>query len=234
MSTVSTKQLSVAREASKEYSKALKRLEKEDSAGAIKHLERAVEISPHFSAAWNHLGTIAYMSRQPSRARNCFKQAVEHDPDSYAALVNLGAALLALGILDEAIKVNSRAVGLRGDEPLARSQLGLTYLKLGRLDEAEKELKLAKQLAPEHFSSPQLTLAEIYHRRDDFAAVASEIKEYLRYHPDSPAAPRLTLQLQAARDRIRRDGAKQSPNPPPGAEPLTPGQGSARSSDRSE
>ena len=200
--TVSTKQLSVKRDALKHYARALKRLEKEDSAGAIKHLEKAVEISPHFASAWNHLGTIAYMSRQHARARQYFDKALEHDPDSYAAMVNLGAVLLALGRLEEALETNARAAGLRAEEPLARSQLGLSYLRLGRLQEAEEQLKLAKKLEPGHFSSPQLTLAEIYHRRQDFAAVAAAIEEFLRYHPDSPAAERLQKRLQAARDRL--------------------------------
>ena len=203
--TVSTKQLSVKKDALKHYSRALKRLEKEDSRGAIEHLEKAVEISPHFSSAWNHLGTIAYMSRQLDRARQCFDKALEHEPDSYPALVNLGATLFALGELEEALEANARAARLRPEEPLARSQLGLCYLKLGHLQEAEEQLKLAKNLDPGHFSGPQLTLAEIYRRRRDFAAVVAEIEEFLRYHPDAPAAERLQKRLQVARDMLSRN-----------------------------
>ncbi len=200
--TVSTKQLSVKRSALKHYARALKRLEKEDSAGAIKHLEKAVEISPHYSSAWNHLGTIAYMSRQHARARQYFGKALEHEPDSYPALVNLGAVLLALDKREEALETNLRAAQLGPEEPLARSQLGLCYLRLDRLQEAEEQLKLAKKLDPGHFSGPQLTLAEIYRRRRDFAAVAAEIEEFLRYHPDSPAAEQLRKRLQVTRDLL--------------------------------
>ena len=200
--TVSTKQLSVARDALKQYGKALKRLEKEDLAGAVKHLEKAVEISPHYAGAWNHLGTIAYMSRQHDRAEECFTKALEHDPNSYAALVNLGAALGALGKLEKALEANGQAVELRSEEPLARSQLGLTYFHLERLEEAEEQLKRAKKLDPGHFSSPQLTLAEIYRRRQDLAAEAAELEEFLRYHPDSPVAGQLAERLQAIRDRL--------------------------------
>ena len=200
--TVSTKQLSVKPAALKHYVQALQRLEKEDSAGAIKHLEKAVEISPHYSAAWNHLGTIAYMSRQHARARHYFGKALEHDPDSYPALVNLGAVLLALGKLEEALETNAQAARLRTEEPLARSQLGLCYLRLGRLEDAEEQLKLVKKLDPGHFSSPQLTLAEIYRRRRNFGAVAAEIEEFLRYHPDSPRAEQLQKRLQVTRDML--------------------------------
>ena len=202
--TVSTTQLSVKTDALEHYSRALKRLEKEDSAGAIKHLEKAVEISPHFSSAWNHLGTIAYMSRQHARAQQCFDKALEHAPDSYPALVNLGATLLALGKLEEALVTNARAVSLRAEEPLARSQLGLCYLRLGRPQEAEEQLKLAKKLDPGHFSGPQIALAEIYRRRRDFAAVAAEIEEFLRYHPDSPRTAQLQKRLQVTRDMLRQ------------------------------
>ena len=67
----------------------------------------------------------------------------------------------------------------------------------------EKELaKLVKKLDPGHFSSPQLTLAEIYRRRRDFGAVAAEIEEFLRYHPDSPRAEQLQKRLQVTRDML--------------------------------
>ena len=200
--TVSTTQLSVKTDALKQYARALKRLEKEDSAGAIKHLEKAVEISPHFSSAWNHLGTIAYMSRQHARAQQCFDTALEHAPDSYSALVNLGATLIALGKLEEALDTNFRAARLRPEEPLARSQLGLCYLRLGSLQKAEEQLRLAKKLDPGHFSGPQMALAEIYRRRQDFTAVAAEIEEFLRYHPDSPRAEQLQKRLQVAREML--------------------------------
>ena len=112
------------------------------------------------------------------------------------------ALLAQFPMLEEALEANARAARLRPEEPLARSQLGLCYLKLGHLQEAEEQLKLARNLDPGHFSGPQLTLAEIYRRRRDFAAVVAEIEEFLRYHPDAPGAERLQKRLQVARDML--------------------------------
>ena len=70
--TVSVQQLSVSRNARREYTKAGERLEKRDVPGAIEHLQKAVELCPQFPAAWNQLGTIAYLSKEPREGGRIF------------------------------------------------------------------------------------------------------------------------------------------------------------------
>jgi Tfp pilus assembly protein PilF len=53
---------------------------------AVRRLERAVEIAPGYSAAWNDLGTIAYRSKQYPRAEECFRKSLAADPASYSAV----------------------------------------------------------------------------------------------------------------------------------------------------
>ena len=104
----------------------------------MKHLERAVAIAPQFANAWNNLGTIAYQTQKYSRAEECFREALEQDPDSYEPLVNLGGVLINLHKLDEAWSYNVNAVLARPNDALANAQLGMTYFESGAPELAEK------------------------------------------------------------------------------------------------
>lgn len=188
---VSAKQLAIPENAKKEYERAQSRLEKHDVAGAVRHLKKAVEIAPAYSAAWNYLGTIAYQSREYTQACDYFQEALKHEPEAYAPRVNLGGALLALGRVREALEYNREAVRMRPDDALAHSQLGQNYFQLGQLELATQHLKKAKSLDVAHFSFPQLLLAEIYRLKKDEAAMREELREFLHYHPDSDYAPQI-------------------------------------------
>lgn len=188
---ISARVLSIPDNARREYAEALKALALPDVPAAIAHLRRAVEIAPQFAEAWNHLGTIAYQTRDFAEAERCFRQALDQDPAAFEPLVNLGGALLALNQTEEALKYNTYAVISRPNDALAQSQLGMSYLAAGNLELAQKHLELATQLDPAHFSHPQLMLAEIYLRRKQPKAAAGELEEFLKYHPDAPNAEKI-------------------------------------------
>jgi len=196
---VSRAELSVPGEARQLYDKAVQYLGRRDTQGAVDCLKKAVEISPTYASAWNHLGTIAYQTGQYREAEDYFRKALAQEPGHYAALVNLGGALLAEGKFDESLVANQRAAKARPDDPLAHSQLGLSYFYLGNDGEAETQLQQAKALEAGHYSSPQLFLAEIYVRRNQPLAAAAEIEEYLRLHPDSDKATELRKSLDSLR-----------------------------------
>ena len=182
---VSLRGLAIPGSARKEYSRAEKRLNTHDIDGAIRHLERAVELAPQFTAAWNFLGTIAYQSARYEQAEKYFRVALRHEPGAYSPVVNLGGTLLSLRRFDEAMKYNQYAAAERPDDALANSQLGQNYFFLGDFDKALKYLREAKRLDPSHFSQPQLILAEIHLRRGETAQAVEELKDLLARHPDS-------------------------------------------------
>lgn len=188
---VSLNQLTIPGKAKKEYRDAIKKLEKKDTSGAVKHLERAVSIAPHYSEAWNRLGTISFVSREYGKAEKYFKKALEHDPDSFSPVVNMGAALYALGRIEESLVYNKKAVSLDPRDPLANSQLGLSYLALKMHPEAEDHLLKCKSLDPAHFSHPQVTLAELYRQLGDLEGMLRELNEFIYYHPDDDKVPGL-------------------------------------------
>ncbi|MBI3940675.1 MAG: tetratricopeptide repeat protein [Acidobacteria bacterium] len=197
--TVVASQLSVPVKARDLYQKARARLGKHDVAGAVEYLKKATDLAPQYAEAWNNLGTIAYQTQDYRGAERYFREALSHEPNAFAPLVNLGGALLSQGRAKEAQPINLQAVKVRPDDSLAHSQLGQTYYLLGQLDDAERHLKQAKVLDPGHFSFPQLVLAELYKRRQDYNAMAAELEEFLRRHPDSPSAQAVRTSLDWAR-----------------------------------
>ncbi len=195
-SKVSTSELSIPESARHEYEEAERRLARRDVAVAIAHLENAVRTAPQFSAAWNSLGTIAYQTRQYPRAEECFRKALEENSTAYEPLVNLGGALLTEGKADDALPYNRDAVRSRPNDALSNAQLGMNYAALGNLDLAQHYLEIAKRIDPSHFSYPQLTLARIHLKRNERAAAAEELRDFLARHPDSPQAAQARKQLQ--------------------------------------
>jgi tetratricopeptide (TPR) repeat protein len=196
---VSTRELAIPDRARREYADAEQRLGRRDVPGAVAHFERAVELAPRFSEAWNHLGTIAYQSRDYNRAESCFRKALEDDPGAFQPLVNLGGVSLNLSKFNEALQYNLYAALTRPNDALANSQLGMSYFYLGNLDLAQKYLTAATRIDPAHFSHPQLILAEIALRRRDRAAAAGELEAFLQYHPDAPEAPAIKEKLAQLR-----------------------------------
>jgi len=188
---VSVAELSVPKQAWREYEEADKSLSHRDIAAAQKRLERAVEIAPGFTMAWNHLGTIAYQTRQYPAAEGYFRKALTADPAAFEPLVNLGGVLINLGKYDEALGANLDAVRARPRNALANSQLGMAYYYTGNLDQALKYLTTAKQIDPAHFSHPQMLLAQIHMRRTERAAAADELEDLLKQHPDLPEAAKI-------------------------------------------
>jgi tetratricopeptide (TPR) repeat protein len=183
-STVSMAELAVPDKARREYANAQKKLAQRNTAGAMAHLERAIEIAPDFAAAWNNLGTIAYQTRRYKEAEVYFRRGLQADPGAYEPLVNLGGVLLNLNKVEEALKYNLYAVLTRPGDALANSQLGMTYFEVGNLDLARKYLEAAKRLDAAHFSHPQLLLTEIHLRQGRKEAAAAELEHFLEHHPD--------------------------------------------------
>ena len=206
--TVSWRQLFIPPPASREYRRAEERLEERDVDRAIQHLEKAIEHAPHFSAAWNLLGTIAYQSQRYARAEQCFQEALELDPSFYPPLVNLGGALLALERAEDALTFNLQAVRARPGDALAHSQLGHNYFMLGRLGEAEQHLKKSKSLDPRHFSLPRLLLAEICDFRGDYQSAAVELRDFLRHHPGWRDAVSVARMLEEVESQMRKTSSE--------------------------
>jgi Flp pilus assembly protein TadD len=198
---VSIHELAVPDAARREYQRAEKALGRRDAGQAERHLKRALELAPRFSAAWNELGTIAYQAGRYQDAESDFRTALQCDPGAYAPLVNLGGVLLNLSCWKEALEYNRLAVLRNPSDALANSQLGIACFYAGQIALAERYLRAAKQIDPAHFSHPQLMLAEIHLRRNESAAAADELQDLLTHHPDLPNAAGIRQAIARLREQ---------------------------------
>jgi len=193
---VSATMLSIPDRATKEFEQAQQCLAHSDGACASSHLQKAVEIAPRYVTAWNQLGTLAYQAHAYSDAEADFRKALEFDAGAFEPLVNLGGVLLNLERPREALGYNQQAASRRPNDALANSQLGMNYFAIGEIDAAEKCLKAALRLDPAHFSYPQLTLAEIFLKRNDRAGALDQYRDFLKRHPDSPQAAEVKAKVK--------------------------------------
>ncbi len=200
--SVSAAELAIPDSAWQLYSKAQDHISKRDFERARVLLKKAVESAPQFAAALNQLGTIAFHERLYADAEAYFREALKQNPNAYPPLLNLGGTLLVQGRTAEALELNRKAVDAKPGDALAQIQLGRSYFLVGDLGAAEEHLRMGKALDPAHYSLPQLTLVEIYARRHDDAAIARELEEFLKLHPDSTASPVLRRSLEQIRNRM--------------------------------
>jgi Tfp pilus assembly protein PilF len=193
--SVSATQLAIPAKAQRDYEEAHRDLARHDGDGATRRLEEAVALAPQFVDAWNELGTIAYQTQHYDRAEEYFRAALEHDPQAYEPLVNLGGVLVTVSRAEEAWRYNAMAVAARPNDALAHSQMGMNCFELGDLARGAKELERARAIDPAHFSHPQLLLAEIYVRQGNKSAAADMLEEFLHYHPDWSQASQLRVKI---------------------------------------
>ena len=209
---VSAKQLSISSKAWIELRKARRQLSKNNTDAAIAHLEKAVEISPQFVAAWNLLGKIAYREQRLEKTAEYFRKALGEAPEAYAPTVNLGGTLLALGRYGEALPYNTAAAEMRPDDALANAQVGVNYFFHRKYEEAEPYLLKAKRLDPSHFTNPQLVLAQTYEIQGRSKEAIAELREFLARHPDSALTGKIRsaieeLESGARNQRVSRRSA---------------------------
>ncbi len=79
-------------------------------------------------------------------ALDCYRRAIEVDPDLALAWNGLSLALRQKGDLDGAIEAGRKLVELEPDDPLSHTNLSVLYQNKGMIPEAEDEKAIAMQL----------------------------------------------------------------------------------------
>ncbi len=129
---------------------------KADYATAAKHFRAVLERAPAstearkgLAASLINLGIAAYRGGQPEEAAARFREALDHDPLSTAALQNLALLELEAGRSEAAEPLVERALGLEPSSPSALRLLVRLRERQGRLVEALDALQTLSRLAPQ-------------------------------------------------------------------------------------
>lgn len=190
--TISVTSMAAPKEAMRALEKAQK-IKAEKPAEAEKELTKAVKIYPQFAAAWTLLGDIHREHNDFNTARTDYAQAIAADPQFVNPSYGLAMMASQEKKWDDAIRLTEQVIKLNSAAyPLAYFLNAAANYNSQKFEPAEENAKKFKALDTLH-SHPEvcLLLSYLYSGRQDYAAAAREIREYLTLAPSSPEAESL-------------------------------------------
>ena len=186
--TIAAEQLQITAKARKEYHDACVALRKKKVADAEKHLRKAVQHYPKYSAAWVTLGQVLGGQQRTDEARSaCFQGSIA-DPSYVPAYLCLADMAARAHAWDEVLKLSGRALELDPSaNAVAYEYHAAANLNLRKLAAAEKSGLRAVEIDRDH-REPRVhfVLAQIYEAKGDSANAAVQLREYLKYSDSAP------------------------------------------------
>lgn len=131
-----------------------------------------------------------------------WEDTVAKRPGSVIAQDNLGATLLKLGRLEEALRRFDTALEINPKSPYSRYNRGLALMKLERIDDARKEFEAAVAIQP-RYAQARGMLANVLLKLNRPDEARKELELALSAQPEAPDLLNTLGQLQAAKRNWR-------------------------------
>lgn len=187
--TISMTSMAAPKDAMHAYEKAQKLIEDKPDE-AQKNLEKAVEKYPHFAAAWTMLGDLHRKRSELDEAEKDYKMATAADPQFVNPIYGLGMIAIQQKRWEDAALFTGQVLKLNAYAyPLTYFLNAAASLNARKFEAAEESGKKFKAMDTQH-SHPEvcLLLSNVYAHKEDYAAAAQEVNEYLTLVPNSPEA----------------------------------------------
>jgi len=157
---------------------------------AITHGNKAIELRPNFSEAYNNLGTFYLMLGKWDLAIQCFARALDNTvyATPHFAYNNLGFAYHKKGDFRKAVASYLKAIQARPSFSRAHHNLGITYEAMKQWDDAVKAYKESIRYAPDNPVS-HLSLGKLYLKIDKPSLASEEFQETIRLNKGNTFAP---------------------------------------------
>ena len=135
----------------------------DDAQGALKEVQRAIELNPKLPAVQAWHGRVLMRLGDTEKAKIAFKAELKSNANDFDSNLYLGILLRQDKQIDEALGYLLRAVQLRPKEQYARYHLAAVYASAGRPGEARP---LLESVLKEHadFVEARVLLASVYYR----------------------------------------------------------------------
>lgn len=135
----------------------------DDGAGAIKELQRAIELDPKLPTvhAWHGRALMRMGDSEMAKAE--FRSELKDNPNDFDSNLYLGILLRRDKLFDESFAYLSRAVQLRPREQYANYHLGAVLAALGKTNDARPLLEGVVNEYPD-FVEARALLASVYYR----------------------------------------------------------------------
>jgi len=184
--TVGVKALQVPAKARKDYEDACAALKDKEWAEAEKHLRKAVQQYPNYSAAWVTLGQTLEAQRKTGEAHDACSHPLADSADFLPAYLCLADIAGNAQHWDEVLKLSTRALELDpANDAVAYVYNAAANFNLHKLSEAEKNALKASEMDKSN-SEPRVhfLLAQIYEAKGDRDSEANQLREYLKFVND--------------------------------------------------
>ncbi|HKQ07677.1 MAG TPA: tetratricopeptide repeat protein [Blastocatellia bacterium] len=182
----------------------------DDGAGAMKELERAIELNPKLPGLHTWYGRALMRLGDPEKAKAIFKVELANNPNDFEANLYIGILLRRDKAFDEALGYLTRAARLRPRDSYARYHLGAVYAATGKPADARLLLEAVAKEYPD-FVEAHVLLASVYYRLN---------------RPEDGQRERAIIQKLTAEQQARQPGVQENdrldPVKPPANAPTKP------------
>jgi tetratricopeptide (TPR) repeat protein len=195
--TISMTSLQAPKDAKKAYDKSKDLLKKNKLPEAQKELEKAVGIYPKYATAWYELGRIHQQEKRIEEARKAYSEALSADSKFVSPYVQLALLAAAESKWQEVADTTDRVLKLNPmDLPQAYFYNSVANYNLKKFDLAEKSAREAEKLDSQHqFPRVNHLLGVILAEKQDYAGAADQMRNYLKFAPNSQDAETVKKQL---------------------------------------
>ena len=210
--TLSATPYNAPKDAVKAYEKGSEAERNGQLANARKYFEQAVQIYPEYASAWFKLGSVLQKDHQNEVARKAYLQATTINPKFVPPYLFLAEMAYDAQNWTEVLQFTGRILEL---DPLNKTNItgyivdldplnyaeayfynAIANYKLNKIEEAEKSALLAQHVdLRTRFPQLHLLLAELFARKDNYAAAVLELRTYLELAPQAKDADQVRERL---------------------------------------
>lgn len=116
---------------------------------AIKHIHKAIEVTPDNAALHNQQGLIYLAEKQYQAALNSFNKVLAIETNYIQAIINSALALMGLYQFEKAIKLCEKVLLIDSENSIAINNIGSALVELNRRNEALTQFKRAIGITPD-------------------------------------------------------------------------------------
>jgi tetratricopeptide (TPR) repeat protein len=186
INVVSVAEYKVPEKARKEMRKAEDAASQRNSAEAEKHVAKALEIYPKYSAALTLRAFLKLDTKDQAGAIDDLQKAIEYDGSYGLAYVGMGAALNAAKKFDEAIRTLERAQSLMPNAWQTYYEMGKSFLGKASYQEAVRQFDKAESLVPQEFALVHLARGSALVGLQQYPEALVELEIFLKMEPQGP------------------------------------------------
>ena len=190
-SVVSANSLAVPSKARKEVEASIRRVQKNDMAGAWDHVEKALHVSPKYAAALSLRGLLEMRQEHLEQAMADFSVSLENDRSDQLAYAGLAAGYNTKRQFDKALQVLEQGNSLASPLWFAHFEAGRALLGKQEFRLALAEGNRARNLLGRDVAVVDLLIGYSYLGLNDINSGRLELRQFLQQESAGPDADKV-------------------------------------------